>query len=89
MYCIGDLITEYEQNIKNANVEKKEQKLYRTKDVVKKYPFLTIYSLFIPIKKTFKKNFPLRDIRRNLSILLKKSCNPLSNPNTKPMEPTI
>ncbi len=45
MYCIGDLITEYEQNIKNANVEKKEQKLYRTKDVVKKYPFLTTYSL--------------------------------------------
>jgi hypothetical protein len=45
MYCIGDLITEYEKNINNNQEVKKEQKLYKTKDAVKRYPFLTVYSL--------------------------------------------
>lgn len=45
MYCIGDLITEYGKNINGNQEEKKEQKLYKTKDAVKRYPILTVYSL--------------------------------------------
>lgn len=45
MYCIGDLINEYEKN-KSSNLEvNKEQKLYKTKDAVKRYPVLTVYAL--------------------------------------------
>lgn len=53
MYCIGDLIKKYEENnntIDNKSIDKKEQRLIKTKDVVKEYPILSLYAIDKAVK---------------------------------------
>ena len=49
--CIGSLIKQYENNlnIENTNTDK-SSRLLKTKDVIKEYPYLTIYALDKAVK---------------------------------------
>ena len=50
--CIGSLIKQYENNLNVENTTNdKKGRLLKTKDVIKEYPYLTIYALDKAIKE--------------------------------------
>lgn len=48
---IGELVIQYEKSEREINIEDKTTKIFKTKDVLKMYPALTMYALTRAVKE--------------------------------------